>query len=198
MGDASIGNLNAIEIAAEIVAGNIAPIARLFTELGSANAILNIGPDVDDIECQQIRSYLAGYHEISRGGITMPKWSQFDLQEMKPLLGSLHVLSARSDQPGLHYEIYGTDVAVRYNRDLTRTDLPLAGYLLPVLFHGVFLASIQSKRPIYTFHQPADGSRIRGCQRLMVPYCNDNGDFHRLVVAHRPARTARGLVGGVL
>lgn len=198
MGDVSIGNLNAIEIAAEVVAGNIAPIARLFTELGSANAVLNVDPDVDDIECPQIRDYLARYQETSLDGTEMPRWSQFDLQEMKPLLGSLHVLSARPDRPGLHYEIYGTDVAVRYNRDLTRTDLPVAGYLLPVLFHGVFLAAIQSKRPIYTFHQPADGSRIRGCQRLMVPYCKENGDFHRLVVAHRPARTARGLVGGVL
>lgn len=198
MGDVSIGNLNAVEIAAEVVAGNIAPIARLFMELGSANAVLNIDPDANDVECPQIRNYLTRYREMSESGVSTPRWSQFDLQEMKPLLGSLHVLSARSDRPGLHYEIYGTDVAVRYNRDLTRTDLPLAGYLLPVLFHGVFLAAIQSKKPIYTFHQPADGSRIRGCQRLMVPYSNDNGGFHRLVVAHRPARTARGQVGGVL
>lgn len=170
----------------------------LFSALGSDDGLIHLEPEPDIVSCPDTRELLVWYLSLRATGQPMPPWSAFSPDCFKSLLGSLHVISALPDQQGLFYEIFGTSVAARYGSDLTKTGLPPTGNLLAVVFHGVFQAAIIGQQVIYTLHRPPEGSTIKDCQRLILPFADDTGEFHRLVVAHRPANPSRGRVGGVI
>lgn len=190
-------DIEANGICREAIRNGFAAIEAMYDLYGSRNASLAWIEHSDIIENVHVSALFDDYNRI-RAGREQVAWSDFECTRHRHLLGDMNVLELDQASGLMRYRVYGTNVAHRYGKDLTGTILPDKVPSLAALYHGLFLASAASGRAIYGSHHPPRNAKVRDCQRLILPFTDEQGIFSRLLVAHLPAQTKVGTVGSVL
>jgi hypothetical protein len=192
-----VAPIEADHICREVVQNGFADVERMYECYGSCNARLTWADATTVMENQNISTLFADYLRL-RGTDSYVEWSAFQPVAHRDLLGDMHVLELDEISGQMRYRLFGTNVAHRYGKDLTGIHVADNVPSLAALYHGLFLASATAGQPIYSAHEPAKDSKVKDCQRLMLPFGDSAGRFHRLLVVHMPARTRVGVVGSTL
>lgn len=184
-------------ICAVALKNGFSAIERMYESYGSRNASIGWTNDGVDIENTHVRMLYQSYRELQKDDAFVP-WRLFDCTRHRELLGDMHVLEQDQQTGRMRYRVFGTNVAHRYGKDLTGTNVADKIPSLAALYHGLFLAAARSGNAIYSRHIPPRESKVKDCQRLMLPFTDNFGEFSRLLVTHLPAQTRVGTVGSIL
>ncbi len=160
----------------------------IFTRYGSSCFTAQFAPGQDSIEHPDLRFLLEHYVSLPRPQ-GLPLWDEqvpFDLRRMLP---NLHVLDFIAENR-MRFRIFGTAVAQYYGNDYTGQAIADNAPSVSVVFHALAIVTSQQRTTLYTQHAPPDNSRVFDCQRLFLPFCNESGEVHRLLIAQYPYRRA--------
>ena len=174
------------------LSGEFEKVCSLFDRFGSCNAGIVENPVADNIQHPDVQALWEMYRDLKRKHERPPRRA-FDIIDFPRLAGNLHVL-AFEEGLAMKFLIFGTAVADRYGSDRTGEYLPLEGDNLVVVFHGLFLASAASSNVYHTTHAPPEGAPVKDCQRLILPFFNEEGEFTRMLVSHLPYSAHLGSV----
>jgi hypothetical protein len=170
----------------------VQPITKMFEDLGSASPRRDWDPPREIIESDRLRRLNDHWHALGAGEI--PARSSFFPEHVAYILGNLAVIDLDESTGSLGYRLYGTAVSERYGRDLTGTTIDESGETLARFFAAAFRGVLEKRRPLYTRHSPPSTSLVRDCQRLILPFADDQGVLRHLVVGHLPYRPPIGSV----
>lgn len=90
----------------------------LFDDLPEPRTAVRPGPDIAPIRSPLVRE-LAAYWDAKRAGRTMPRKSDIDPSEIKPLLPYILIGEFAPDPVRLRYRLVGTEVVAVYGADFT-------------------------------------------------------------------------------
>lgn len=161
-------------------------LPAIFARYGSGNFVARFAPDQGDIEHPDLKFLLAHYTSLARQR-DLPIWDEQVPFDLRSLLPNLHVLDFISEDR-MRFRIFGTAVAEYYGYDYTGEAIADKAASLGVVFHALSIVTSQQRTTLYTQHVPPDNSRVFDCQRLFLPFCNEDGEIHRLLVAQFPFR----------
>jgi hypothetical protein len=152
-------------------------------ECGSAelNLIWNLGSL--QIEDARLDDACRLWHAL-RGEDDLPRYLSFEPESMKPLLGYIMVIEKVVESDDLTYRLYGSFVASRYAEDRTGQSLTVRNAGMGQFFNAAYRASMHRKEPLFTRHAPPPDSKVKACQRLILPFRRQGEAAEILVVAN--------------
>jgi hypothetical protein len=166
-----------------IVADDRQAIEQVIKESGSSEPNLIWNPLPHQIEEARLADASRLWHAL-KGDDDLPHYRSFEPEAMKPLLGYILVIEKVGESDDLYYRLYGSLVASRYGEDRTGQSLTARNAGMGQIFNAAYRASMQRKEPLFTRHTPPPGSKVKACQRLILPFCRHGEAAEVLVVAN--------------
>lgn len=161
-------------------------LPAIFKRYGSGGFAARFSPRHEDIEHPDLQFLREHYASLSRPN-DLPLWDEQIPFDLRNLLPNLHVLDFIA-KDRMRFRIFGTAVAEYYGYDYTGEAVADKAASLFVVFHALAIVTSEQRTTLYTQHVPPDNSRVFDCQRLFLPFCNEAGEIHRLLVAQYPYR----------
>ncbi|MEZ5905929.1 MAG: hypothetical protein R3C69_12820 [Geminicoccaceae bacterium] len=84
------------------------------------------------------------------------------------------------------YRHYGAGIARQYGRDMTGLRPDAFGGHITRFFSAVYGAVLRRPEPIFTEHEPPAAVLVRSWRRLVLPFCDADGEVVRFVVGNIP------------
>lgn len=136
-----------------------------------------------------------------RGARRMPARADFDVLELREWLGHLHLIEVVDGGRDFHHRIYGTELAIAFDMDLTGKGMSALpdGVREQVLQHYAHVCG--SGEPLVVDDDPAVRSAVARVEKLILPLSSDGATVDRLLigafalkgsVAQRGETSARG------
>lgn len=136
-------------------------------------------------------SDLAGLHDYwdrKRAGRRMPPWHKFDAVEMNPWLGRLNVVDVerRDGADAFRYRIFGTEIAVILDRELTGRYVGDGDESAGALMLEGYREVVARRAPMLRRQEPVEGTRMLRHVRLMLPISEDGRSVSKVLVGIHP------------
>lgn len=180
---------------------NTDEVSAFVQECGSTDVETLWNPDPNLMNEASIAEAIRYWHAAC-GDDDLPDYRAFDPSDLKPLLGNLLVIERVRQSDDLRYRLFGSLISVRYGEDRTGQSLTARNAGMAKFFNSAYRASLLRRELLFTRHAPPPDSRVKACQRLMMPFRGETETADRLIVAnlsYSPDRRGRGLfpVGGI-
>ena len=131
---------------------------------------------------------LYDYWDRKRAGCRMPPWHKFDAVEMKPWLGRLNVVDVerRDGAYAYRYRIFGTEIAVVLDRELTGRYVGDGDAAAGLLMLQGYREIVERRAPTLRHQDPVEGTRMLQHVRLMLPISEDGRSVSKVLVGIHP------------
>ena len=73
--------------------------------------------------------------------------------------------------------LYGSFIASRYAEDRTGQSPTVCNVGMGQFFNAAYRASMHRKEPLFTRHAPPPDSKVKACQRLILPFRRPEFDY---------------------
>lgn len=136
------------------------------------------------VDTGTLPEYHAGLHALwqsRRGGRVLPAWRAFDVLELAPWLGWLHLVEVL---PGHDYRwaVYGSSVASIYNREWNGRRFSDVAHANPASLFAWYDACVAERRPLLHRHDIDNEGRPVRWSRLFLPLGDDGAVVDRVIV----------------
>ncbi|MGB0551589.1 MAG: hypothetical protein ACPGQV_03285 [Alphaproteobacteria bacterium] len=105
-----------------------------------------------------------------RGEDDLLRYRSLELESMKPLLGYIMVIEKVVESNDLTNRLYGSFATSRYAEDRTGQSPTVCNVGMGQFFNAAYRASMHCKEPLFTRHAPPPYSKVKACQRLILPF----------------------------
>ncbi len=132
------------------------------------------------------------YWREKRGRAPLPRWSDFDVLDLKSWIGSIALVEVDGAAPAYRYRLFGSTIAGEIGRDPTgETVAPSRPGSLPELL-DVYRDAVAVGVPVFRARDVRAGAIRHRLQCLVLPLADDDGpEVRRLLVALHAIRRLR-------
>jgi hypothetical protein len=140
---------------------------------------------LDRMKTGQLVALLA-FWEARRGSRSMPSRTDFDVIDLKPWLGNLHLLDVEGGGREFRYRVYGSVLAEYFGHDFTGKTTAAVRPEAREIVRGEYRAVCREQRPIFVHRQrDVSGGEVR-VERLVLPLSSDGASVDKLMVCSYP------------
>jgi len=164
---------------------DLAAVVAFVVASGSAAPEVCWDPAPEDIDDAKLAAAV-DYWRALKSGDPLPRYGAFEPEALKPLLGFLMVIERVAGEDDLAYRLYGSFVASRYGGDRTGERLSKRNAGMGQFFNAAYRAALARPGVLYTTHAPPALSRVKACQRLILPFRREGPAAEVLVVVNCP------------
>jgi hypothetical protein len=137
---------------------------------------------------------LLEFWDRKRGGRRIPARKEFDVFELRPWLGYLHLVEVIDAGRDYRYVIYGTDIAMAFGIDLTGKTLDAVPPSARDAIRNAYVAVRASGEPLLIEDDPVLQSSLERVESLILPLSMGADSVDRLLIGTaRVERSANAL-----
>jgi len=169
-------------LAAQLAAGELGGIVRLFADNGVAAPTVTWNPAVGG-SASKVCDFLISYWSEGRDERPMPPADRIDPIGLRPVLGRLLVCEPVDGGADFRIRLYGSGLALEMGRDLTGSRISeiQPGSYVTTFFLACYRAVLLRKAPLYTRHLPSAASFASDIRRVLLPF-GAEGEIARILV----------------
>lgn len=112
----------------------------------------------------------------------MPGRADFDVLELRPWLGNLHLIEVVDGGRDFHHRVYGTDLAIAFDMDLTGKGMSALPDGVREAVRRGYAQVCLSGEPLVVDTDPAVRSAVERVEKLILPLSSDGTVVDRLLV----------------
>jgi hypothetical protein len=140
---------------------------------------------LDRMKTRQLVELLA-FWEARRGAKVVPSRADFDVLDLKPWLGNLHLLDVEEGGREYRYRVYGSVLAEYFGHDLTGKTTAEVRPEAREIVRSEYRAACREQRPVFVHRQRDISGSERLVERLVLPLSSDGAGVDKLVVCSYP------------
>lgn len=125
---------------------------------------------------------LLEFWDGKRRGRKVPARKDFDVFELRPWLGYLHLVEVLEGGRDFRYAIYGTDLAMAFGIDLTGKTLAAVPAAVRQAVESAYRAVRMSGEPLFIEDDPTFESSIERVECLILPLSTTGEGVDRLLI----------------
>jgi diguanylate cyclase (GGDEF)-like protein/PAS domain S-box-containing protein len=174
-----------------IVGENFSPVGSLFLSAQARPPVVMWTPRPDALRSPLLERLLDRWSALAVGGHppSPDRAAAFVTHDLAEWTMQLDREPRAADDVGPEafvYRHYGAGIARQYGRDMTgqRPDA-FAGHI-GTFFAAVYGAVMRRPEPVFTEHEPPAAVLVRCWRRLVLPFCDPDGQVVRFVVGNIP------------
>ncbi len=134
---------------------------------------------------------LLDFWHRKRAGRRMPARNDFDVFELRPWLGYLHLVEVVEGGRDFLHMIYGTELAVIFGIDLTGKRLGAIPAAARESVRLAYAAACASCEPLFVADDPILQSSVDRVENLILPLSSDGFAVNRLLIGAARVERAR-------
>jgi len=129
----------------------------------------------------QLHDLLDFWHQKCAGR-RMPARKDFDVFELRPWLGRLHLVQVVAGGEDFRFTIYGSEVAVLHGTDLTGKALSSIAEPARESVRRAYAATCRSRAPLFIEDDRLVRSSLTRLENLILPLSDDGRTVNRLLI----------------
>ncbi|HEX7969185.1 MAG TPA: PAS domain-containing protein [Stellaceae bacterium] len=127
-------------------------------------------------------SALLEFWHAKRGARRMPARADFDVLELREWLGHLHLIEVVDGGRDFHHRVYGTDLAIAFDMDLTGKGMSALPDGVREQVRQEYAHVCDSGEPLVIDDDPAVRSAVERVEKLILPLSSDGATVDRLLI----------------
>ncbi len=133
-------------------------------------------------------SALLKFWHAKRGARRMPARADFDVLELREWLGHLHLIEVVDGGRDFHHRVYGTDLAIAFDMDLTGKGMSALPESVREQVRQDYARVCTSGEPLAVDDDPVVRSAVERVEKLILPLSSDGTTVDRLLVGAFPLK----------
>jgi hypothetical protein len=122
------------------------------------------------------------------GARPMPSRADFEVSELKPWLGNIHLIDVEEGGAEFRYRVYGSNIAQYFGRDLTGLTTAVARSATRDIVRSEYMTVVRERRPMLVQRERSIAGRDTPVERLILPLSADGAGVDKLMVGSYPVR----------
>jgi hypothetical protein len=122
------------------------------------------------------------------GGRKMPSRADFEVGDLKPWLGNLHLLDVEEGGTEFRYRVYGSHIAQYFGKDLTGMTTAVVRSATRDIVRTEYGTVVRERRPMLVQRDRSIAGRDTPVERLILPLSSDGDAADKLMVGSYPVR----------
>jgi hypothetical protein len=147
----------------------------------------------DEVPLDQIKTArlveLLAWWNARRGTRSMPSRTDFEVGDLKPWLGNIHLLDVEEGGAEFRYRVYGSHLAQYFGKDFTGMTTAVVREASREIVRSEYGAVVRERRPMLVQRDRSIAGRDTPVERLILPLSSDGVGVDKLLVGAYPVRS---------
>ena len=144
----------------------------------------------DEIPLDQLRvpklAELLAWWNARRGSHALPGRADFEVSDLKPWLGNIHLIDVEDGGAEFRYRVYGSNLARYFGHDFTGKTTAIARPEARELVRSEYRTVCSERRPVLVQRARSVLGKDTPVVRLILPLASDGATVDKLIVCSYP------------